>query len=206
MALAYAGLRDIPLRNVVQKPGNISMAAPTGGSWTDLFTWFSKQRQSQEKGRDCVNDPQPVILLQWLKTSSLTAPVSFAKDHHLEWNCLIPSASGRSLFSTGPFFFHVSELPKTMQEVYVQAQPRHQNNAGLCHPWSDAQTPAWLCPQPPQAGGGKVPEGCLSPAEHGCIWDAAPHIYHVGRAIPSEQKHLEIKAQSNTVGPTMPAP
>lgn len=76
---------------------------------------------------------------------------------------------------------------------------RHQNNAGLCHPWEDVQTPAWLCPQPQQAGGGKVPEGCLSTAEHGCIWDTAPHIYHVGRAIPSEQKHLELKEQRATL-------
>lgn len=106
----------------------------------------------------------------------------------------------------GIFFFNVSELPKTMQEVYVQVQPRHQNNAGLCHPWSDAQTPVWLCPQTPQAGGGKVPERCLSTAEHGCLWDAAPHIHHVGRAIPSEQKHLEIKERSNIVGPPMPVP
>ena len=123
LAPAYAGLRDIPLWHVVQKSGNISMAAPTGGSWADLFTslllllsrfsrvwlcvtpWtaafqaplsmgFSrqeywsglplpspKQRQSQEKGSNCVNDPQPVIL-QWLKTSSLTAPVSGVKLPH----------------------------------------------------------------------------------------------------------------------------
>ena len=46
MAPAYAGLRDIPLWHVVQKSGNISMAAPTGGSWTDLFTWFAAAAKS----------------------------------------------------------------------------------------------------------------------------------------------------------------
>lgn len=38
------------------------------------------------------------------------------------------------------------------------------------------------------------------------VSETQPHIYHVGRAIPSEQKHLELKEQSNIVGPTMPVP
>lgn len=88
-----------------------------------------------------------VLLFQWLKTSNLTAPVSFYKDHHLEWNLPHPISIKALIILNGDFFFKCVWTPKD-QIMSLQSQPRHHYNACLCHPWSAAWTPSWLCPQP----------------------------------------------------------
>lgn len=119
----YAGLRDMPLWNVVQtQPIQVWQQQQEEAGRTSSLS--SLNRQGQETGRDCVNDPrnQSFFFSDWTPQ---------IRQHHLLfpktaiWSeiCLIPSASRPSLFLTGEFCVCASELPKTKQEVSVQAQP-----------------------------------------------------------------------------------